>query len=105
MESLEHAKARGAEILGEVVGYGSTCDAYHITSPAPDGSGAAGAMKLALEEAAITPDSIDYINAHGTGTPLNDLYETRSMKTVFGENMTTPISSTKGNICHLLGWI
>ena len=60
-------------------------------------------MKLALEEAAITPDSIDYINAHGTGTPLNDLYETRSMKTVFGENMTTPISSTKGNIGHLLG--
>ncbi len=103
MESLEHAEARGAEILGEVVGYGSTCDAYHITSPAPDGSGAAGAMKLALEEAAITPDSIDYINAHGTGTPLNDLYETRSMKTVFGENMTTPISSTKGNIGHLLG--
>ncbi len=103
MESLEHAEARGAEILSEVVGYGSTCDAYHITSPAPDGSGAAGAMKLALEEAAITPDSIDYINAHGTGTPLNDLYETRSMKTVFGENMTTPISSTKGNIGHLLG--
>lgn len=103
MESLEHAEARGAEILGEVIGYGGTCDAYHITSPAPDGSGAAGAMKLALEEAAITPDSIDYINAHGTGTPLNDLYETRSMKTVFGENMTTPISSTKGNIGHLLG--
>lgn len=103
METLEHAEARGAEILGEVVGYGSTCDAYHITSPAPDGSGAAGAMKLALEEADITPNAIDYINAHGTGTPLNDLYETRSMKTVFGEDMTTPISSTKGNIGHLLG--
>lgn len=103
LESLDHAKERGAEILGEVAGYGSTCDAYHITAPSPDGKGAAGAMKQALSEAGIAPDDIDYINAHGTGTPLNDLAETRSMKQVFGEHTQIPVSSTKGNTGHLLG--
>lgn len=103
MEELEHAKNRGAKIYGEIVGYGSTCDAYHITSPSPDGAGAAGAMKQAIEDAGITPDQIDYINAHGTGTPLNDLYETRAVKSVFGEDTKVPMSSTKGNIGHLLG--
>ena len=103
LESLEHAQARGAEILGEVAGYGSTCDAYHITAPSPDGTGAAGAMKLALQEAGLQPEDIDYINAHGTGTPLNDSAETQSVKLVFGEHTTIPMSSTKGNTGHLLG--
>ncbi|MGI6736135.1 MAG: beta-ketoacyl-ACP synthase II [Anaerovoracaceae bacterium] len=103
LEDLEHAKARGAEILGEVAGYGSTSDAYHITSPDPEGAGCARAMQLALEDAGLQPDDIDYINAHGTGTPLNDLYETRSMKMVFGEHTEIPISSTKGNVGHMLG--
>ena len=103
LESLEHAQARGAEILGEVAGYGSTCDAYHITAPSPDGTGAAGAMKLALQEAGLQPENIDYINAHGTGTPLNDSAETQSVKLVFGEHTTIPMSSTKGNTGHLLG--
>ncbi|MEA4923598.1 MAG: beta-ketoacyl-ACP synthase II [Eubacteriaceae bacterium] len=103
LEELEHAKARGAEIIGEIAGYGTTCDAYHITSPAPSGEGAAAAMKLALDDADIGPDTIDYINAHGTGTPLNDLYETRAVKSVFGNDMKIPMSSTKGNIGHLLG--
>ncbi len=103
LESLEHAQARGAEILGEVAGYGSTCDAYHITAPSPDGTGAAGAMKLALQEAGLQPEDIDYINAHGTGTPLNDSAETQSVKLVFGEHTAIPMSSTKGNTGHLLG--
>ena len=103
LESLEHAQARGAEILGEVAGYGSTCDAYHITAPSPDGTGAAGAMKLALQEAGLQPENIDYINAHGTGTPLNDSAETQSVKLVFGEHTAIPMSSTKGNTGHLLG--
>lgn len=103
LESLEHAQARGAEILGEVAGYGNTCDAYHITAPSPDGTGAAGAMKLALQEAGLQPENIDYINAHGTGTPLNDSAETQSVKLVFGEHTTIPMSSTKGNTGHLLG--
>ncbi len=103
LEELEHAKARGAKILGEIAGYGTTSDAYHITSPDPEGEGAAGAMKMALEEACIGPEAIDYINAHGTGTPLNDLYETRAIKTVFGQETRVPVSSTKSNIGHLLG--
>jgi 3-oxoacyl-[acyl-carrier-protein] synthase II len=103
LESLEHAQARGAEILGEVAGYGNTCDAYHITAPSPDGTGAAGAMKLALQEAGLQPEDIDYINAHGTGTPLNDSAETQSVKLVFGEHTAIPMSSTKGNTGHLLG--
>lgn len=103
LEELEHAQKRGARIYGEIVGYGSTCDAYHITSPSPDGVGAADAMRQAIEDAGITPGDIDYINAHGTGTPLNDLYETRAVKSVFGEDTKVPISSTKGNVGHLLG--
>ncbi|MGI6257286.1 MAG: beta-ketoacyl-ACP synthase II [Anaerovoracaceae bacterium] len=103
LEELEHAQKRGAKIYGEIAGYGSTCDAYHITSPSPDGEGAAGAMRQAIADAGIKAEDIDYINAHGTGTPLNDLYETRAVKAVFGEDTKVPISSTKGNIGHLLG--
>lgn len=104
LEELEHAKKRGAKILAEVVGYGATCDAYHITSPIEDGSGAAKAMKLAMEEAGIEPKDIDYINAHGTSTKKNELFETRAMKLAFGEEADkTPVSSTKSMIGHLLG--
>lgn len=103
LEELEHAKERGATILGEVAGYGTTCDAYHITAPDPDGDGAARAMAEALADADISADSIDYINAHGTGTPLNDLAEALAIKKVFGEDTRVPVSSTKGNIGHLLG--
>lgn len=103
LEEMEHALARGAEVYGEVVGYGATCDAYHITAPSPDGEGAAKAMKLALEEAGITPDKIDYINAHGTGTPYNDAFETKAVKEVFGADTKVPMSSTKSMTGHLLG--
>ncbi len=103
LEELEHALARGAKIYGEIVGYGATCDAYHITSPAPDGEGAAKAMELAIKEAGITPDRIDYINAHGTGTPYNDLFETNAIKKVFGDDTKVPVSSTKSMTGHLLG--
>lgn len=104
LESLEHAEARGATIIAEIVGYGSTCDAYHITSPAPDGSGAAKAMKDALQEAGIKPEDVSYINAHGTSTELNDKFETAAIKTAFGETAyKIPISSTKSMTGHLLG--
>lgn len=103
LEELEHALARGAKIYGEIVGYGATCDAYHITSPAPDGEGAAKAMELAIQEAGITPDQVDYINAHGTGTPYNDLFETNAIKQVFGDETKVPVSSTKSMTGHLLG--
>ncbi|BBF41632.1 3-oxoacyl-[acyl-carrier-protein] synthase, KASII [Lachnospiraceae bacterium KM106-2] len=104
LEELEHAKARGAKILAEVVGYGATCDAYHITSPAEDGSGAAKAMTLAIEEAGITPNEVDYINAHGTGTHHNDLFETRAIKLAFEDAAKkVKINSTKSMIGHLLG--
>ena len=103
LEELEHALNRGAKIYGEVIGYGATSDAYHITSPAPDGEGAAKAIRLALQEAGITPDDIDYINAHGTGTPYNDAFETIAVKKVFGENTKVPMSSTKSMTGHLLG--
>lgn len=104
VESLEHAKARGAEIYAEIVGYGSTCDAYHMTSPAPDGEGAARAMKLAIDEAGISAEEVSYINAHGTSTPVNDKYETAAIKTVFGDyTKNVPVSSTKSMIGHLLG--
>lgn len=104
LEELEHALARGAKIYAEVVGYGSTCDAYHMTSPAPDGAGASAAMKQAIGEAGIRPEEISYINAHGTGTPYNDLFETRAIKQVFGEAAyKVPVSSTKSMIGHLLG--
>jgi len=104
LEELEHAKKRGATILAELVGYGSTCDAFHITSPAEDGSGAAKAILLAMEEAGVDGSSIDYINAHGTGTHHNDLFETRAIKLALGKNAyTAAINSTKSMIGHLLG--
>ena len=103
LEELERAKQRGASIYGEVVGYGTTCDAYHITSPSPDGEGPASAMRMALEDAGIEPAQIDYINAHGTGTPYNDLYETIAIKKVFGDDTKVPVSSTKSMTGHLLG--
>lgn len=103
LESLEHAQKRGAKIYAEVVGYGSTCDAYHITSPAPDGSGAAKAMEYAIKEAGIAPEDISYINAHGTSTQLNDKFETIAIKKVFGEDTKVSVSSTKSMTGHLLG--
>ena len=104
MEELEHAKARGAKILAEVVGYGSTSDAYHITAPLESGQYAASAIKMALDSADIAPEEISYINAHGTSTPLNDLMETFAVKTVFGDAAyCVPISSTKSMTGHLLG--
>ena len=104
LESLEHAKARGAKILAEVVGYGATCDAYHITSPAEDGSGAARAMLDAIKDAGITPADIDYVNAHGTSTHHNDLFETKAIKLALGDHAyDVKVSSTKSMIGHLIG--
>lgn len=104
VEEYEHAIKRRAKIYAEVVGYGATCDAYHITAPSPDGHGGARAMKLAMKEAGITPKEISYVNAHGTSTEINDRLETLAMKAVFGEDAyQVPISSTKSMIGHLLG--
>jgi 3-oxoacyl-[acyl-carrier-protein] synthase II len=104
VESLEHAKARGAKIYAEIVGYGATSDAYHITSPAESGEGAARAMTNALKEANITAADLDYINAHGTSTHHNDLFETRAIKLALGEEAkNVKISSTKSMVGHLLG--
>lgn len=104
LESLEHAKARGARIYAELVGYGATCDAYHITSPAEDGSGAAKAMEMAMKDGNVNPEEIDYINAHGTSTHHNDLFETKAMKLALKEHAyQVPINSTKSMIGHLLG--
>ena len=104
LEELEHAKKRGAKIYAEICGYGSTSDAYHITSPAPNGEGGARAMLNALKDANIEPEKIDYINAHGTSTPINDKYETMAVKTAFGEHSKNiAMSSIKGATGHLLG--
>ena len=104
LEEYEHAKQRGAKIYAEVVGYGASSDAYHITSPAPGGEGAARAMKSAMQDAGIKEEDISYINAHGTSTHLNDLYETQAIKTALGEaSKKVMVSSTKGNTGHLLG--
>jgi 3-oxoacyl-[acyl-carrier-protein] synthase II len=104
LEELEHAKKRGAEILGEFVGYGATADAHHLTTPSPDGDGAVRAMKCAMTDANCQPSDIDYINAHGTSTPFNDKIETHAIKTVFGEHANNLlISSTKSMTGHLLG--
>ncbi|KUP07513.1 3-oxoacyl-ACP synthase [Bacillus coahuilensis p1.1.43] len=104
LEELEYAKARGATILAEIVGYGCTGDAYHITSPSPEGEGGARAMKLALEDGGILPSEVDYINAHGTSTQYNDKFETSAIKTVFGEHAyKLAVSSTKSMTGHLLG--
>ena len=104
LETLEHAIARGAEPIAEMSGYGSTADAHHITQPAPEGEGAARAMRNALDQARVQPEEIGYINAHGTSTPLNDKYETMAVKAVFGEEAyNIPISSTKSMTGHLLG--
>jgi 3-oxoacyl-[acyl-carrier-protein] synthase II len=103
-EALEHAQARGAVILAELVGYAATDDASHITLPAPGGRGAAASMRLALADAGMKPDAVDYINAHGTSTPPNDRAETAAIKTVFGERAyEIPISSTKSMTGHMLG--
>ena len=104
LEELEHAKARGAKILAELVGYGATSDAYHITSPAEDGMGAANAMIFAMKDAGISPSEVDYINAHGTSTHHNDLFETRAIKAAFSDAAEDVlISSTKSMVGHLLG--
>lgn len=104
LEELEHAKKRGAKIYAEVIGFGATTDAYHITSPAPDGMGAAKAMTRAIEDAGIKPEDINYINAHGTSTHLNDLTETMAVKAALGDaSKNVMVSSTKGNTGHLLG--
>ena len=105
LEEYEHAKKRGAKIYAEIVGYGATSDAYHITSPAPNGEGGARAMKLAMEEANVKPEEITYINAHGTSTHLNDACETQAIKTALGEEASKKVmvSSTKGHTGHLLG--
>lgn len=104
LEELEHAKQRGAHILAEVSGYGATCDAFHITSPSEDGEGAAMAMHLAMEEAGVRPEEVTYINAHGTSTHHNDLFETRAIKKAFGEvAKQLYVNSTKSMTGHLLG--
>jgi 3-oxoacyl-[acyl-carrier-protein] synthase II len=104
LEDLEHARKRGAKIYAELLGYGATDDGYHITAPLPNGEGAAMAMKLALEDAKINPEEVDYINAHGTSTELNDIAESTAIKSIFGEYAyKVPISSTKSCLGHMLG--
>jgi len=104
LEELTHAQKRGAKVYAELIGYGANCDAYHMTAPSPDGEGAANCMKLALEDANILPNEVDYINAHGTSTPLNDVAETKAIKKVFGKHAyKLMVTSTKSMTGHLLG--
>jgi 3-oxoacyl-[acyl-carrier-protein] synthase II len=104
LEELAHAKRRGARAYAEIVGYAATADAYHMTAPAPDGEGAALAIRVALEDARVDPSDVQYINAHGTSTPLNDKFETAAIKAVFGDHARSlAVSSTKSMIGHLLG--
>jgi len=104
LESLEHARARGATVLAEIVGYGMTCDAHHITAPSPGGVGGAEAIRLAIQDGRLTPEDVDYINAHGTSTPANDSNETSAIKSALGERAhQIPVSSTKSMTGHLLG--
>ncbi len=104
LENLAHARERGANILAEIVSYGASADAFHVTQPIETGEGAARAIQIALDKAGLNPSEIDYINAHGTSTPLNDKTETIAIKTVFGENAyKIPISSTKSMTGHLIG--
>jgi len=104
IESLEHAQARGAHIYAELAGYGATADAFHITAPEQNGDGAARAMRVALRDAGVAPEEVDYLNAHGTSTPLNDAMETKAIKTIFGDKAyRLPISSSKSMLGHLLG--
>ncbi len=104
LESLEYAKRRNARILGEIIGYGATADSFHVTQPLESGEGAAKAMQMAIKKAGIAPTDIEYINAHGTSTPLNDKMETKAVKTVFGDfAKSVPISSTKSMLGHMIG--
>jgi 3-oxoacyl-(acyl-carrier-protein) synthase len=104
LETLDHARQRGASIYGEIIGYGATADAYHVTAPTEDGSGSARAIQRALEDANIYPEAIDYVNAHGTGTPLNDAAESLAIKSALGSHAyKVPISSTKSMTGHMMG--
>jgi 3-oxoacyl-[acyl-carrier-protein] synthase II len=104
LEDAESAAARGATVLGEVLGYGATADAHHLTAPMPDGGGAAKAIRAALRDAGLEPEDVAYVNAHGTSTPLNDRSETIALKSVLGDHARKiPVSSTKSAIGHLLG--